>query len=517
MPSTIETIIREEAEKLIRRFEIYATNLAADIRRKEARSGLEIKTKSVLRPSCWSIASGFDPYYVRRHAPAIARSIERSLSNRTYAPRRAFRRDVTKADGSLRTVSNFQVADSAISKLVFGRLLDKNARHFSANSYAYRRDLSIHDAISHIGSEVNRRSRLFVAEFDFKKYFDTIAHSHVMRMLGDRRFYVTSRERFIIQQFLATPTLAAHEYSSPHLPKTVGIPQGTSISLFLANLAAFPLDMRLERLGVGFARFADDTLIWAETYADIGRAANALEEAAYEMGVSLNFIKSKGVTLFGPPDMPAEIPSQDHLDFLGYSVGNNSLRIKKSAVVRIKEKLSFLVYVNLLQEPKRGHFPSERTLYGIDKDYPVLIYQMRRYLYGGMTEAQLRRFLRRQTPSLKFKGLMSFYPIVNDEEQLAELDGWLLATVIRALKLRERLWSKYYPGAMPIPHGLSGPQLLQLKHNSGKGPLLDLRFPSFQRISRLLRRASTTYGTSRVANARSGQYYSQGGNIKLTG
>jgi len=53
------------------------------------------------------------------------------------------------------------------------------------------------------------------------------------------------------------------------------------------------LDRRLERLGVGFARYADDTLIWSESYDGIGRAANALEDAGVEMGVGLNFLKSK--------------------------------------------------------------------------------------------------------------------------------------------------------------------------------------------------------------------------------
>jgi len=36
-----------------------------------------------------------------------------------------------------------------------------------------------------------------------------------------------------------------------------GIPQGTSISLFLANVAPWDLDRSLERLGVSFVRYAD--------------------------------------------------------------------------------------------------------------------------------------------------------------------------------------------------------------------------------------------------------------------
>src|ERR1035438_4858621 len=130
--------------------------------------------------------------------------------------------------------------------------------------------------------------------------------------------------------------------------------------------------------------------------------------------------------------MKAELTSQSFVEFLGYSISQENLSIRKSSVARIKEHISFLIYRNLLQEPLRGNFPSERMLGEIDEDYPVLIYQLRRYLYGNMSEATLRRYLYRQTPLIRFKGLMSFYPIVDDDELLQELDGWLISHKPRA-------------------------------------------------------------------------------------
>lgn len=509
--STIEAAIRADAEKLIRRHEMYMSNLAADLRRKSLRSGLHV-LKEIKTPAHWALAKGFDPYYVKKHAKAIARSIERKLDSGEYSPRPAFQYEVPKLDGSLRKVSLFQVADSALSHLTFSRLMKKNARHFSACAYAYRHDLSIHDAILHIASDLQRRNRLYLAEFDFAKYFDSISHSHILRMLDDRRFFVTVRERFIIKRFLATPVFKAHEYIGPHreTSRESGIPQGTSVSLFLANLAAYPLDRHLERLGVGFARYADDTLIWSESYAEIVRSANLLEDAAKEMGVGLNFLKSKGITLLAPKGMPTEIPAQSSVNFLGYKISQKYLSIRPESVGKIKKHVSFLIYQNLLQEPKRGHFVSDRILGQgqIDLDYPVLIYQLRRYLYGGLSEAMLRRYLYRQTPNLRFKGLMSFYPIVDDEPLLRELDGWMLATVVRAIKLRGEMWNAYFPGALPTPHGKTPAQILKLRHNPLSGPLVDLRFPSFLRISKLLRRAAATYGAGAIANSKSALYYS---------
>lgn len=136
------------------------------------------------------------------------------------------------------------------------------------------------------------------------------------------------------------------------------------------------------------------------------------------MGVDLNVLKSKGVSLLTPKGMPAEITAQNSLDFLGYTISPKTLSIRSKSIRRIKKHLAYLVYANLLQEPKRGHFPSSQMLQSIDKGYPVLLYQMRRYLYGGLSEARLRRYLSRQTPQIRYKGLMSFYPIVDDEELL---------------------------------------------------------------------------------------------------
>ena len=509
MSSTVENAIRREAEKLIRKREVYLTNLAREARRRELRSGLP-QTKYVQTPVYWNLSPGFNPYYVRRHAAAIGRSMERSLAAGTYKPRPAFQYSVPKLGGGERHVSVFQVADSALSRLTFIRLMEKNARHLSASAYAYRRDLSVHDAILHIASDLTRRNRLYLAEFDFAKYFDSISHEHLLTVLSDRRFFITTREVQIIKGFLETPSLSAVEYSQTPKQRERGIPQGTSISLFLANLAAYPLDLRLERLGVGFARYADDTLIWSDSYAEIGRAANSLEDAAKEMGVSFNFLKSKGITLLSPTGMPAELPAQNSVSFLGYKISQDSLSIRDESIRRIKDHVSFLIYQNLLQEPKRGRFNSDRMLGVIDKDYPVLIYQLRRYLYGGLSEAMLRRFLVRQTPRIRFKGLMSFYPIVDDEVLLRELDGWMLSSTMRALKLRGNLWTAYFPGALPTPHGITRRQLLQLRHNPGPGPLQDLRFPSFMRMSKLLRRASRTYGPGAVSNSASSKYYSPG-------
>jgi len=504
----IFSAVRAEAEKLIRRHQKYLSDLAANIRRRERRSGGTI-TKVMHMPGYWSVDKGFNPYYVKSNAHGIAYAIDKALASGQYRPRPATKYFVPKKDGRTREVSVFQVADNAVSHLTFARLIEKNARHLSAHAYAYRHDLTVHDAVLHVYSDFQGRSRIFVAEFDFSKFFDSISHEHIRRVLADQRFFVTDREHKVIDAFLRAPSIAAQDYSAAiSEERSKGVPQGTSISLFLANVAAYPLDRKLEALGVGFARYADDTLIWGESYDIVCRAVNALEETASEMGVQLNFVKSEGISIVCPEDLPAEFKAKSSVSFVGYKIGPKIISMRESTLQGAKDWMSYLIYSNLLQEPKRGKVLIARLVNGIDQDYRIMLMQLRRYLYGELSESQLRKYMARQTPLMRYHGLMSFYPIVNDEALLKGLDGWLLNSVYRALRLRARLFRNSGIKLLPPPHGLPKPDLLKLRYRPRPGQFVDLRFPSIARVARLIRRASKTYGASAIANPQSLVYYS---------
>ncbi len=460
-------------------------------------------------PGYWSADAGFNPFHVRSNFLGIGYAIEKALAAGQYRPRSAVVYSVVKKDGSLRDVAVFQVADNAVSKLTFQRLIEKNSRHLSSRAYAYRYDLTIHDAVLHIYSDLTSKSRIFIAEFDFSKFFDSISHDHIRRVLQDQRFFITDREHKVIDSFLKAPSVPLAEYTPEwRTERNEGIPQGTSVSLFLANVAAYPLDRKLEALGVGFARYADDTLIWGDSYDIVCRAVNALEETATEMGVDLNFKKSEGISILCPDDLAAEFKAKSSVSFIGYQIGAKRISFRPENLRDAQDWLSYLVYSNLLQEPKKGRVGLDRVTRDMDWDYVVMLAQVRRYLYGELSESQLRRYIARQTPLMRYHGLMSFYPVVNDEPKLKQIDGWLLNSVHRAIRLRGTLLRRAGVMHLPMPHGLSKPELVKLRHITREGKRVDLRFPSIARVARLIRRASKTYGASAVANPESTVYYS---------
>ena len=505
MTDRIEKAIFEEAEKLVRRHQRYVSGIEDETERRRRRSGVAV-SKELHTPEYWKVDRGFDPYWVRSNAANIAYAVKKRLAAKSYTPRPAVSYEVPKSDGGKRTVSVFQVADNAVSRLVFKALLGKNLSRLSGRCYAYRTDVTLHDAVIHIASEFSAASRLFLAEYDFKQFFDSIAHSHVQRILDGRQFYLTPVESRIIWAFLRAPTCAVGQYDRAITEmREKGIPQGTSISLFLANVVAFPLDYRLEQLGVGFARYADDTLIWSDDYARICEATHALNQTAQEMGVEVNLQQSEGVSILADAGAAVEFKGKSRVTFVGYSIGRHVIGIKQSAIARIKEHIAYLVYANLIEEPKRGRVVSDRFAPPVDRDYVVMIYQIRRFLYGDLSESQLRRYVIGHIPQIHYRGVMSFYPIIDDVSAMKALDGWLLHTVWTTLRTRARLLGEFAYGELPIPHGLRKADLLHLYAPIRNGERLDLRLPSFVRIAKMMRRASVQYGPNAIANPQSGQ------------
>ncbi len=444
-------------------------------------------------PEYWNSDPGFNPYHVRKHATKIARIIRRSICQGIYKPRPAARFGVPKDGGGTREVAAFQVADQAIARTLYKRLMDKGEGRFSSRCFAYRTDLTVHDAVLHIASSLAGRKRVFVAEYDFKNYFGSISHRHIQRVLADRRFYITDRERAILWAFTQSSTYPANAYSLvQNSDRECGIPQGVSTSLFLANLAAYPLDRALEGLRVDFARYADDTVIWSDSYGEVCDAVRCLIEAAKQMDVEFNVKKSDGVRVIVDPGARAEFESGNHVEFVGYRVGFDSIGIRERTVRKIKEWLSYLIYANLLQQPRRNNCLLQETQ-GVDRDYLVMISQIRRYLYGNVTEAMLTRYAAGDFPEMSYRGLMSFYPIVDDTDQLRSLDGWLAQTIHHCLRERTNLYQAAGNAQLPPPHTCT---LEQLVHNVP--PVI--RIPSFIRIAAHLRNAAAAVGPNVVAN-----------------
>ena len=279
--------------------------------------------------------------------------------------------------------------------------------------------------------------------------------------------------------------------------------------MFLANVACWELDRGLERLGVGFSRYADDTVVWSEDYDRVVRAYYLINKCSSRMGVPLNLMKSHGINLVSRICGKAEISCKSSIDYLGYRIFLEHISIAERKVRKIKSRISFIIYQNLIQPLRaKGIFNQARLTPSLDLDYATALRQIRFYLYGGLTDDKLRCYIAGKVPDLHFRGVMSYYPIVTDIEQLAKLDGWLAYTLRQSLRLREKLWRSR--GVHPLPGPFPGWAEKVSKLTAGvmpDGKGVDLTIPRFTLINSAIRAAISRKGIRAVANPRSGIYY----------
>ena len=262
----------------------------------------------------------FNPFYVLKRDKQIAKSISRKILNNTYKPNPPEFKLIPKKSGGKRNICVYQIPDSAVSDRFYYNLLSKNKHRFSSLTYAYRNDRNIHFAIQDIASELTSTPRIFVAEFDFSNFFGSINHSYVFQQLKENAFLISKTEENVIHAFL-----------EPF--KGVGIPLGTSISLFLANVACWRLDRSLENEGIRFARYADDTIIWSKEYSKISKAFELINNFSRDTGIPINYQKSEGISLLQKKGIPSEfISTKEFIEFLGYKVSTEYIGIKDNSI-----------------------------------------------------------------------------------------------------------------------------------------------------------------------------------------
>jgi hypothetical protein len=127
--------------------------------------------------------------------------------------------------------------------------------------------------------------------------------------------------------------------------------------------------------------------------------------------------------------------------------------------------------------------------------------EIRKYIYGGLREAQIEAFLENRDTLPFVRGLMAFFPLTSNSRQLGELDGWLLNIVKRAQRERVRVLESFGVDIDRLTKAeiLNGSWYAYPEINS------DMRLPSFLRGWRASRKYYLRYG---LASIRPPSYYS---------
>jgi hypothetical protein len=502
MEKEIKKLILDICRKHIEKYNAYHNRLHTDHIRDKKRLVIAPR-KEIKKPETWSINRLYNPFYVSKRINQITKSVCRKIENETYYPSKPYIKRSPKKGGGEREFSIFQIPDEAVSKYIYKKLLSKNRHRFSSLAYAYRNDRNAHFAINDIHLELKTRNRLYVAEYDFKDFFGTIDHNHIAKCLSENGFLINDVEHKIIWSFLSF--------------RGTGIPLGTSISLFVANAICWKLDRSFEDKGVRFARYADDTILWSSDYDKIASCLLDFEDFSKESGVHINYNKSLGISIVSLYPNSTEFKSKEKLEFLGYAISSQNISFRSSAEKKIKKQISYILYKNLIQpliiRGLKAPIASRYVRTSYDYFFVISIIQIRRYLYGDLSELLLAQYVNGVHKTLNFKGIMSYYPLVNDINKLIDLDKWLISTIMKALLKRKKILENDFLIYLPFgrfPHYLSHESLIQASKNHkflNKNGLA--RIPSFLRIYKAINLKILNEGIEKTMSVKANIYYDE--------
>ena len=414
------------------------------------RTGIEAKPMSVRKVA--SKPKHFNPEYCSRHANFLAKTIWHKVLSKKYEPSPAIYYKIPKPDGTFRRVMEFTIPDAALANIILKRTRERNLKRLSPFSFAYHPDKNVFDAILAL-KEFAHNGKLFAVQIDFEKYFDSIPSHYLKGKLADSgKISLTPHERYIFERFMH------HQYASrdaiesgKYQRRHKGTPQGSSVSLLLANLANHDLDIALTATAGRFTRYADDIVALCSDHSQ----AQLIEKCFYDhcriSGLTINSEKSPGIAIISSKSQ--ELRTYPHFDYLGYRFTPDGLSVPTKTIQKLKSHISRLTNIYLIQYLKIG-FNKERcstNTPAYDWDLLGLLYAIRFSLYGGLTEEDLDAFIHEGTELPKMKGLMGFYCLLDDSKPLREIDGWMLSMIRRAMRTRNSILQDKYGVTCPTP------------------------------------------------------------------
>lgn len=246
---------------------------------------------------------------------AYCQEIKKALETRTYRALPVKRVEIPKPNGETRPLGIPCIKDRIVQmavKLVIEPIFEAD---FSPHSYGFRPRRSAHQAMDAI-KEGLLKGHVHVIDADLSKYFDTIPHDKLLKVVAQR--IVDGQLLSLLRQWLKVKIVKVDKGKNTAVgggkKARKGTPQGGVISPLLANIYLNILDRiwdkqdYAEKHKARLVRYADDLVIvcardTAVPYAILQKILNKLELRLNEEKTQIRDAR------------------EERFEFLGFSVG----------------------------------------------------------------------------------------------------------------------------------------------------------------------------------------------------
>lgn len=274
-------------------------------------------------------AVGVDGQTAEQYGEALEQNLQSLLdrvkAGRYRAPpvRRVY---IPKANGrEMRPLGIPAFEDKVLQRAVAMVLEAVYEQDFLDCSYGFRPGRSAHDALDDLRDQLMKMRGGWVLEIDFRNYFGSIDHAHLLEALRQR---VTDGALLrLISKWLHAGVMEDGMLSYP----TSGTPQGGVISPILANIFLhvaidtwFERDVKAKLVGQArLIRYADDAVLVFANETDARRVLEVLPKRCEKFGLTLHPTKTKLIE-FRPPDREPPKPGSGAkgdttFDLLGFT------------------------------------------------------------------------------------------------------------------------------------------------------------------------------------------------------
>lgn len=190
------------------------------------------------------------------------------------------------------------------------------------NCFSYRRKVCTCDAIHYI-KDVKLSNELYGVKLDISAYFNSINKEHLVKCLNEVYGVGTNIRKTMDGLFLNDAIL----YKGIPYQEYKALIPGCALGSFFANYCLKDIDNHFKELGVTYARYSDDIILFAESREVLDQYLSFIKEKIYSYGLKIN--ESKYV-YFEP---------EDTVDYLGLAMYEDGIDISRHAKDKLKKTI----------------------------------------------------------------------------------------------------------------------------------------------------------------------------------